>query len=70
MNSYKSVELSDMSLLRETCRIGDAWCGSDSCDFAEVFDPANGARVGRVPDMGVAETRRAIKAAERALPTH
>lgn len=68
MNSYKSVELSDMSLLRETCRIGDAWCGSDSCDFAEVFDPANGARVGRVPDMGVAETRRAIKAAERALP--
>lgn len=68
MNSYKNVVLSDMSLLRETGRIGDAWCEADAGGFAEVFDPANGVCIGRVPDMGAAETRRAIEAAQRALP--
>jgi succinate-semialdehyde dehydrogenase/glutarate-semialdehyde dehydrogenase len=41
---------------------------SDSGRILNVFNPATGALIGSVPDMGEAETRRAIAAAERALP--
>ncbi|MGE4280749.1 MAG: NAD-dependent succinate-semialdehyde dehydrogenase [Magnetospirillum sp.] len=62
------MKLSDSSLLVDKAYIGGAWVGADSgADFA-VTNPADGALVGRVPDMGAAETRRAIEAANAAWP--
>lgn len=61
-------ELADDKLMRMQCRIGDRWCDADAGDQAEVRNPATGATVGSVPDMGAAETRRAIEAASQALP--
>ncbi len=52
----------------ERALIGGAWVGADSGATFPVQDPATGAALGAVPDMGAAETRRAIDAAEKALP--
>ncbi|MGE5388779.1 MAG: NAD-dependent succinate-semialdehyde dehydrogenase [Hyphomicrobiales bacterium] len=52
----------------ERALIGGAWVGADSGASFPVQDPATGATLGAVPDMGAAETRRAIEAAEKALP--
>jgi succinate-semialdehyde dehydrogenase / glutarate-semialdehyde dehydrogenase len=61
-----SVSLNDPKLFREQCYIDGEWVGAQKT-FA-VDNPATGAVLGSVPDLGVAETRRAIEAAERALP--
>jgi succinate-semialdehyde dehydrogenase/glutarate-semialdehyde dehydrogenase len=53
---------------RQQAFIDGAWVGADSGATFAVYDPATGARLAEVPDMGVDETRRAIAAAERALP--
>lgn len=52
----------------ERALIGGAWVGADSGAVFTVENPATGERLGCAPDMGVAETRRAIEAAEKALP--
>jgi succinate-semialdehyde dehydrogenase / glutarate-semialdehyde dehydrogenase len=57
----------DLSFI-ERALIGGAWVGADSGAVFEVINPASGSTIGSVPDMGVAETRRAIEAAEKALP--
>jgi succinate-semialdehyde dehydrogenase/glutarate-semialdehyde dehydrogenase len=44
------------------------WLKADSGATFAVTDPATGETIAQVPDMGAAETRRAIDAAERALP--
>ena len=58
--------LSDPSLLRMQCPIGDGWHDADAGATCEVTDPASGRVLGTVPDMGAAETRRAIEAAATA----
>ncbi|WP_036281021.1 NAD-dependent succinate-semialdehyde dehydrogenase [Methylocystis sp. ATCC 49242] len=55
-------------LFIEKAFIGGAWIGADSGATFPVTNPANGETLGHVPDMGAAETRRAIEAAEAALP--
>jgi len=55
-------------LVREQAFIGGDWVDADSGATFAVSDPASGAVVGHAPDMGAAETRRAIAAAEAALP--
>ncbi|HEX3061643.1 MAG TPA: NAD-dependent succinate-semialdehyde dehydrogenase [Usitatibacter sp.] len=60
--------LKDPKLFRESAYIDGAWVEADSRARFEVDNPADGTVVGRVPSMGVAETRRAIAAAEAALP--
>ena len=60
--------LTDPSLLKEACYIDGAWVAADSKKTLEVTDPATGETLGTVPSMDVAETRRAIEAAEAALP--
>src|SRR5690242_1076191 len=60
--------LKDPKLFRESAYIDGAWAEADSRARFEVDNPADGTVVGRVPNMGVAETRRAIAAAEAALP--
>jgi succinate-semialdehyde dehydrogenase/glutarate-semialdehyde dehydrogenase len=48
--------------------IEGAWVDSDSGATFEVRNPASGEVVAEVPRMGATETRRAIEAAQRALP--
>jgi len=44
------------------------WVDADDGATFEVIDPATGAAIAAVPRMGAVETRRAIEAAQRALP--
>ena len=53
-------------LWREACLIDGTWVTGDR--WIEVDDPATGHIIGRVPDLGAAETDAAIAAAARALP--
>lgn len=58
----------ESGLYRQQAFIDGAWVEADSKARFAVNDPATGALLAEVPDQGVAETRRAIAAAERALP--
>src|SRR5262245_11448651 len=60
--------LARTDLFRTRTLIDGDWVDSDSGDTIAVTNPATGEEFGRVPNMGPAETRRAIEAAERALP--
>ncbi len=62
------MQLDDPTLFRTLCRIGADWCDADSGAILEVRNPASGALLASVPDMGATETRRAIAAANAALP--
>jgi succinate-semialdehyde dehydrogenase/glutarate-semialdehyde dehydrogenase len=61
-----SISLKDPKLFREQCYIDGEWVAAKKT-FA-VNNPATGAVLGSVPDLGAEETRRAIDAAERAWP--
>jgi succinate-semialdehyde dehydrogenase/glutarate-semialdehyde dehydrogenase len=54
--------------LKQQCYIDGQWCDADSGATLEVTDPGSGKPLGTVPKMGAGETRRAIEAAEKALP--
>src|SRR4051812_29096154 len=60
--------LKDSKLFRDRAYLDGAWVEADSKKRFDVDNPADGTVVGHVPNMGVAETRRAIAAAEAALP--
>ena len=60
--------LKDSALLRQQCYIDGAWVGADSGATIAVKNPATGDAIGSIPKMGAAETRRAIIAANAALP--
>ena len=60
--------LKDGALLRQQCYIDGAWVGADSGATIGVNNPATGEAIGSIPKMGAAETRRAIIAANAALP--
>ena len=62
------MKLNDLALYRTQALIGGAWCDADSGAAFDVANPASGERLARVPDMGAAETRRAIDAADAAWP--
>lgn len=53
--------------LKEANLINGEWVQSDSGATFEVINPANGKVVGRVPESGAAETRRAIESAHAAF---
>jgi len=61
-------QLQDPRLFREQCFIDGAWVGADSGGTLPVHNPATAEPLGAVPNMGTAETRRAIAAAAAALP--
>ena len=63
-----AVSLRDPRLFREQCYLDGAWTGADSGGSIKVNNPATGEIIGSVPDMGAAEARRAIEAADRAWP--
>ncbi len=54
--------------LREQAFIDGKWVGADNGATFAVKNPATGVELGRAPDMGPAETRRAIDACAGALP--
>jgi succinate-semialdehyde dehydrogenase / glutarate-semialdehyde dehydrogenase len=63
-----SLALKDRELFREQCLIDGRWLPADGGGTLPVANPATSAQLGTVPNMGAAETRRAIEAAARALP--
>ena len=63
-----ALPLKDPKLFREQCYVDGAWINADSGKTFTVGNPASGETLGGVPDMGAAETRRAIEAADRAWP--
>jgi succinate-semialdehyde dehydrogenase / glutarate-semialdehyde dehydrogenase len=63
-----AVQLKDMGLFRQQCYIDGAWVDADDKSTLTVFNPADGQQIGSVPKLGAAETRRAIEAANAALP--
>ncbi len=60
------MHLDDPSLLRTRAFVDGAWIGADSGKTFDVVDPASGAVIASVADLGAAETSLAIDAAERA----
>jgi succinate-semialdehyde dehydrogenase/glutarate-semialdehyde dehydrogenase len=62
------VKLKDPKLLRELCFVDGAWIGADNGGALDVKNPATAEKLGSIPNMGAAETRRAIAAAAAALP--
>ena len=56
------------SLLAQQAYVDGAWIDADSGATFAVTNPATGETIANVPRCGVEETRRAIAAAERALP--
>src|ERR1700690_4168749 len=63
-----ALHLKDPKLLRELCFIDGAWTGADNGAALDVKNPANARKLGSIPNMGAAETRRAIAASAAALP--
>ncbi|HTR17734.1 MAG TPA: NADP-dependent succinate-semialdehyde dehydrogenase [Acetobacteraceae bacterium] len=66
LNPTSALPLKDPDLLRQANLIDGQWVQADSGRTAPVRNPANGEVIGAVPQVGVAETRRAIEAAQRA----
>jgi succinate-semialdehyde dehydrogenase/glutarate-semialdehyde dehydrogenase len=62
------MKLTDSNLLRMQAYIGGKWENANGGATHEVTNPATGEKIGTVPDMGAAETRRAIEAAHAAFP--
>jgi len=62
------LNLKDPSLLRQQCFIDGEWCDANDATTISVINPATGEKLGTVPHMGAAETRRAIDAANAAWP--
>ncbi|TNE34216.1 MAG: NAD-dependent succinate-semialdehyde dehydrogenase [Alphaproteobacteria bacterium] len=62
------LNLKDPDLLRMQGLVAGKWCDADKGGTIEVMNPATGDVIGTTPDMGAAETRRAIEAAKEAMP--
>ena len=62
------MQLQDQDLFRQQAYVDGAWVDADQGRTLAVTDPATGEVIGQVPNLGTAETRRAIAAAEAAWP--
>jgi succinate-semialdehyde dehydrogenase/glutarate-semialdehyde dehydrogenase len=63
-----AIPLKDPKLFREQCYVDGAWMSAQGGKTFPVTNPATGESLGSVPEMGATETRKAIAAAEAALP--
>ena len=63
-----SLQLNNPSLLRQQAYVNGQWCEADNGARTEIRNPATDEVIGSVPNMGRAETRRAIEAAQVAQP--
>ena len=62
------MQLNAPALFRQQAYIDGRWCEADSGARTDIHNPANDERLGSVPNMGRAETERAISAAHAAQP--
>jgi succinate-semialdehyde dehydrogenase/glutarate-semialdehyde dehydrogenase len=62
------LSLSDPGLQSARCLVDGRWIDADAGGTRDVTNPATGRVLGTIPDMGAAETRRAIDAAHAAFP--
>jgi succinate-semialdehyde dehydrogenase/glutarate-semialdehyde dehydrogenase len=62
------MKLTDSNLLRMQAYIGGKWENANGGGTVDVLNPATREKIGTVPNMGAAETRRAIEAAHAAFP--
>lgn len=62
------MQLNNLDLLKQQAFINGQWCDADSGEVHEVRNPATNELIGTVPVMGANEARRAIVAAEAAMP--
>ena len=62
------MKLTDSNLLRMQAYIGGKWENANGGGTVDVVNPATHEKIGTVPNMGAAETRRAIEAAHAAFP--
>ena len=67
-NKDNVLELSNPRLFRSEAYINGGWAGADDGSTFPVSNPADGTVLTTVPNQGVAETRRAIEAANDAWP--
>ena len=63
-----SLVLNDSTLLKTNAYINGEWCGATNNARFDVTNPATGAVITTLPDMGVEETCEAIEAADAAWP--
>ncbi|TDQ77730.1 succinate-semialdehyde dehydrogenase/glutarate-semialdehyde dehydrogenase [Dongia mobilis] len=63
-----SLPIKDKALLRQQCYIDGQWVNADSGKTIDVTNPATGEVLATIPNMGAAETKRAIEAANAAWP--
>src|SRR6202161_375159 len=63
MTSTK-LSLTDSSLLKDKCYLAGEWIGG--AETIDVTNPVDDSVIGRGPQLGAAETRRAIEAAQKA----
>lgn len=62
------MELHVSELFRQQAFIDGTWCEADNGQRTAIFNPANGERLGSVPDMDASDACRAIAAAQAAQP--
>ncbi|HEX9208458.1 MAG TPA: NADP-dependent succinate-semialdehyde dehydrogenase [Steroidobacteraceae bacterium] len=63
-----TLKLKDPTLLRQQCYVNGQWIDARGGGTVNVTNPASGAVLGTVPNLGVDETRAAIEAAAAAFP--
>jgi len=68
ISGVAALNLKDPALFRQQCYVDGRWVDADSGKTIAVDNPATGEILGTVPNMGAAETRRAIEAANAAFP--
>jgi succinate-semialdehyde dehydrogenase/glutarate-semialdehyde dehydrogenase len=62
------MKLKDPKLLVDKAYVNGQWVGADSGRTFSVTNPVDNSVIGNVPDMGVAEVKKAIDAAHKAMP--
>lgn len=60
--------LDQLALFHQQAFINGQWCDADTGEKHDVINPATQSSIGSVPNMGLAETQRAIDAAVQAWP--
>jgi succinate-semialdehyde dehydrogenase/glutarate-semialdehyde dehydrogenase len=61
--------LSDQRLFRQRCYVNGEWMQAEDGRTVPVTNPVDAEVIGSVPDCGASETRKALQAAEAALPS-
>ncbi len=62
------MQLKDPALLRQQAYVNGQWTDAENGETIAVTNPATGEHIGTIPNLGAAETKRAIEAANAAWP--